>query len=494
LPAFRNGVSRLKDGEGGSAVTHAWRVKRWLILLVALLLIVGVAGAGSAVEAKPDLVVVFPSVPYATQTAPLYVDTFTEPGALLFRFDAVLFNRGGTLDVYREQANGHVMQAIWAGGMPSVAPDPNAPPPSDAPGLTIEDLTSRGAKFEFIPGPDHNHFHFENAARYQLLVPGLGALPAAKIGFCFSDDFGTPPVKYFPYPYQGPGMSWCALGHPEATFFREGISPEAGDLYNSQVQYQWIDVTGLRPGSYTLRGVANPTHVISESDYTNNATTVPRLIPGVIATSARLSSLKHAVIRLGASVVAPRIPARASSACFPRSGSPACLVTDVGHAGLTFRLATTPCFGKAKLKATGSAVAKAIYSPPARTTSIDGFGYVAIDHRGLTSGVAFVRIGHPTKTGRPESCLLGGNVGPDRRAHLTFVTSGKLPTGAHWALFVDAHRSKGVFRGSTVESGPLTPGRTGFWLELIKNGHPLTPRVQSREITLGVPARVEAPG
>jgi hypothetical protein len=40
----------------------------------------------------------------------------------------------------------------------------------------------------------------------------------------------------------------------------------------------------------------------------------------------------------------------------------------------------------------------------------------------------------------------------------------------------------------------LPSGKTGFWLELLKNGRPLKPRVQSRELTLVVPGVAKAAG
>ncbi len=472
----------------GPAPRVGWRALVALAALAVATLLVasGAQSATSVGSDKPDLVTLFPSVPYPTQKTPVYVDAYNEPGTLLYRFDAVLFNKGGTLDVYRDPTTGHDMQAIWAGGVPTVAPDPNAPPPADTPGLTLEDLTARGAQFQYVNGPDHNHFHLKDAASYELVVPGVGALPAAKVGFCLGDDWGTPPVAYFPYPYPVPGTSWCAVGHPEATFFREGISSQSGDLYNSQIQYQWVDVTGLLPGSYTLRGLANPHQVIDESDFSNNTTTSARIIPGVIARSLNVRTAAAATLGLKATAVAPAIPARASSNCFPRSGSTACLLTDVGQASLTYRLAGTPCSGRVGLKKAGSGTVAAYH--PRAGAGIDGFAYTATDHRGLMSLPAFVRIGHPTPTGAPTACLIGGSVGPDRKARLAFVTSGGVPAGAHWQVFINAKLASASVKSSVATTAPLAPGRTGFWLELVKNGQPLAKRVQSRSIALDVPA------
>jgi Lysyl oxidase len=474
--------------------------RRLLLLVLVTTLLAGAALVGgrhasALTDPRPDLVAQFPDQPYATQKAPVYLDAYTEPGTLLYRFDAVLFNKGGTLDVYRDATTGHVFQAIWAGGLPSVAPDPNSPPPAGTPGLTTEDITAKGAAFQYVTGPDHNHFHFENVAKYSLLVPGLGAFSSAKVGFCFGDDYGTPAVSYFPYPYTGPGMSWCAVGHPEATFFREGISPGAGDLYNSQVQYQWIDVTGLRAGNYSIRGEVNPNHVIDESSYANNVTTLPRVVAGVVGHGVALSRAVKSKFTLHASIIAPQIPARQSPNCYPRSASMTCLVTDLNNGKLRFKLASTPCFGHVRLRTTGATTATATYVPGSQAPSIDGFGFVATDARALTSVPAYVRIGKARASGAPQACVLGATAGVDRRVRVAFITTGGTPPGTHWALYVNSHLDPTSKVGKNTAVTPvLQSGKTGFWLELVRGSAPLRPRVQSREVYVDVPALLKATG
>jgi hypothetical protein len=290
-------------------------------------------------------------------------------------------------------------------------------------------------------------------------------------------------------------MSWCAIGHPAATFFREGISPGSGDLYNSQVQYQWIDVTGLRPGNYTLRGVVNSSRILVESNYSNNTVDVPRTIPGVVGVDARVAKLHRVSVPLRARVVAPSIPARSSSNCFPRSGSSTCLVSDSAHPGLKYSIASTPCFGRVSLRASGSQTATAVYSPGHGRAPVDGFSFVAQDARGLVSPPAIVRIGASSVAGPPVACLVAGSVGPDRKARFSYITSGHVPAGAHWALFTNARPDASAHvAGSTAVTQVLASGKTGFWLELLKNGRPLKPRVQSRELTLVVPGVAKAAG
>ena len=50
----------------------------------------------------------------------------------------------------------------------------------------------------------------------------------------------------------------------------QGISVGCADNYKFNIDCQWIDVTGLQYGEYTLRVVVNPLRKALESDYLNN--------------------------------------------------------------------------------------------------------------------------------------------------------------------------------------------------------------------------------
>jgi hypothetical protein len=56
--------------------------------------------AASSSEDAPDLRIGLPSVPYSDQVAPVYVDAYEQPGRLLYRFDAIVENTGGALDLF----------------------------------------------------------------------------------------------------------------------------------------------------------------------------------------------------------------------------------------------------------------------------------------------------------------------------------------------------------------------------------------------------------
>lgn len=90
-----------------------------------------------------------------------------------------------------------------------------------------------GDQFEW--DPCHNHWHYEGYAEYLLYTEEGESLPIGfKNGFCVLDleceDGGT-------YQYGCSNM---------------GISAGCGDIYSSGLQCQWIDITGLDAGLYTL--------------------------------------------------------------------------------------------------------------------------------------------------------------------------------------------------------------------------------------------------
>jgi lysyl oxidase len=140
---------------------------------------------------------------------------------ILLRFDTVTANRGsGDLVV----------------GVP--------PPPGES-----------DAVFQW--SPCHMHHHVANYASYELIDTTGTVLTARKQSFCLEDGEqvqpGAPPTGY--------------------SCLNQGISRGWADVYSRYLPCQWIDVTDLPSGTYTLRIVVNPLHTIPESDYDNNVFT-----------------------------------------------------------------------------------------------------------------------------------------------------------------------------------------------------------------------------
>ena len=76
---------------------------------------------------------------YTGQVAPVYVDSHERPGRLLYRFDALIQNTGGALDIFGGRTE--VRQKIWPGGAPATPPEPDQPAPGQS-----EDRTATGAR------------------------------------------------------------------------------------------------------------------------------------------------------------------------------------------------------------------------------------------------------------------------------------------------------------------------------------------------------------
>lgn len=372
--------------------------RRLLLALAPALVALAVsAGPAVAVSDEPDLVIQLPGKPYAGQIAPVYVDAFEEPGHLLYRFDSVIANQGGTLDLFRDPSSGGVRQAIWPGGIPSTAPKPDVEP--SAAEAEILDRSSSGAGFEYAVEKTHEHFHISSAARYELQPEGAGARVAEKVGFCMFDSYG--PATYFGFSVRGAGNeTWCGFNASSQSLVRMGLSPGAADRYSAQREFQWVDITGLVPGPAVIRGEANPLLCVLESDETNNTTEQARVIPGVRATPAAASTVAGARVTfaLRGEVVAPEVPARRNGACSPSSVSTACYVFGSALGPLEFEVVDPPDHGTVTLAPGGGLTAEAGYTPAAGFTGEDSFSYVASDRRGLVSAPVSARIavGNPS--------------------------------------------------------------------------------------------------
>ena len=59
----------------------------------------------------------------------------------------------------------------------------------------------------------------------------------------------------------------------------QGITQGWADVYGRYLDCQWIDVTSVAPGDYTLEIEVNPEHLFAESDLTNDVWTRAVTIP-----------------------------------------------------------------------------------------------------------------------------------------------------------------------------------------------------------------------
>jgi subtilisin-like proprotein convertase family protein len=113
----------------------------------------------------------------------------------------------------------------------------------------------------FVWAPCHSHYHFNNYVSYRLRdANGNLAASGLKAGFCILDAFR---------------WDFNSATGAVYTCSNQGIQKGWGDLSDSSLDGQWIDVTGLSPGNYTLELETNPEGLIQENNYADNVTTVP---------------------------------------------------------------------------------------------------------------------------------------------------------------------------------------------------------------------------
>ena len=135
--------------------------------------------------------------------------------------------------------------------------------------LRFDSLTMNYGLHDFLPvlpkedwlwHSCHNHYHsMEAFVEYDLLNTATGEKVAEghKASYCLEDSICT---------------------HGTNTHFRcylsnQGISVNCGDLYGSDLECQWIDITDVPGGEYTVRQRVNPQRLAVESDYKNNEIT-----------------------------------------------------------------------------------------------------------------------------------------------------------------------------------------------------------------------------
>lgn len=168
-------------------------------------------------------------------------------GRRLLRFTAMMTNIGaGHFEVRGSRASTSTPMRMRQVIYQSVAN-----PPWNAP-VSREIATDAVAHFA---GDGHDHWHVQEMMRYDLWG-GTGTLRGAKVGFCFLDsdinNAGLP--GYSGGHYRG---SMCST-NPSALSNRMGISIGMGDEYEWFLAWQWVDITGLASGTYTVRAMVDP--------------------------------------------------------------------------------------------------------------------------------------------------------------------------------------------------------------------------------------------
>jgi hypothetical protein len=189
---------------------------------------------------------------------PIYPDLRTSPPSNLYfeqgwdgvwrlRFANTVSNHGGPLEITVDSGKRiyqNVYDALWGGNIVSI--------------------TRVGS--DLIFHPTHNHFHFADFARYDLLVrDSRGAYrrsprQSQKTTFCILDYQRV----NAPGP-SSPQYTTCGANY-------QGLSAGWGDTYTADLPDQWIVLgsSRLADGDYAIRSTADPYNKLRESNEQNN--------------------------------------------------------------------------------------------------------------------------------------------------------------------------------------------------------------------------------
>lgn len=123
--------------------------------------------------------------------------------------------------------------------------------------LLLGDPNDHPQDFEYAAC--HDHLHYKDFAKYELSAGGT-TFYGVKQAFCLIDlyDFagdGPQPGGVYDCGYQGISKGW-------------------GDIYNKELDCQWINITGIAPGDYELTVNINAEHKIPEAGPFSNIATV----------------------------------------------------------------------------------------------------------------------------------------------------------------------------------------------------------------------------
>ena len=158
-----------------------------------------------------------------------------------------------------------------------------------------------------------------------------------------------------------------------------------GDYYSLTLPNQWIVVTDVPAGTYTLRSTVNPGNEFTEAHYDDNVLEETRVIPGATATDVATDTAPGDAVNveLSGTVEGANIDVIFETGASYRSAS----------SRLDFELVDRPENGSlGSLDRTGNATTEVRYSPDSGFVGTDTFTYRTTDDRDLESQLATVTV------------------------------------------------------------------------------------------------------
>jgi Lysyl oxidase len=118
---------------------------------------------------------------------------------------------------------------------------------------------------------EYNAWHFQQFAKYALLKKDKKvAVRSHKVGFCIAPTDGVDMLL----PHSAWQPSYTGLegncGNPSALFVQELLPIGWGDTYFQTVPYQSFDITKIPNGTYYIEIIANPEHLLHETNTAND--------------------------------------------------------------------------------------------------------------------------------------------------------------------------------------------------------------------------------
>jgi hypothetical protein len=129
----------------------------------------------------------------------------------------------------------------------------------------------RAGTMGFDSQKGHNHWHFEQFARYALLNSAKSvAVRSHKVGFCIApSDAVDLLLRHAEWQPPFTGLQG-ACGSPTALWVAEQLPVGWGDAYIQSIAGQNFDITNVPNGTYYVEVIANPEKVLHETTMRND--------------------------------------------------------------------------------------------------------------------------------------------------------------------------------------------------------------------------------
>ena len=211
------------------------------------------AGDTSGPELLPDLVVESP--------ADIVLESARDSKRVYLRFSHSTANSGaGPLEIYPDLSTNRCGPKGKRGRVAhqAIYHDANA---DGEFGRAIDSGTTEAPVGCMIYHEVHEHYHFEDFARYELYRIDASKLVevSKKVSFCVVDSH-----KYLPQLPGSPGNPFYRFEDCEDSAGTHGISVGWADKYGAGTPGQEFDVTGFRKGRYCLVTRADPKNRLAE--------------------------------------------------------------------------------------------------------------------------------------------------------------------------------------------------------------------------------------